>query len=75
MENINSIKEDIQIIDDSISEAYNNLYECLESPNIDYILLKNDAGKTLRSMLDHFSNEEEYEKCSLISSILKKYGQ
>lgn len=73
MENINSIKEDIQLIDDSIVEAYNNLYECLKSPNIDYILLKNDAMETLKSMLDHFSEEEEYEKCALIHSILKKY--
>lgn len=73
MENINSIKEETQLIEDSIAEAYNNLYECLNSPGISYILSKNDAEDTLRSMLDHFSSTEEYEKCALIYSILKKY--
>ena len=73
MENINSIKSETQLIDDSISEAYNDLYECLKSPNIGYILSKNDAEDTLRSMLDHFTEGEEYEKCALIYSILKKY--
>jgi hypothetical protein len=40
-----------------------------------HIISKNDAKETLVSMLDHFTAIEEYEKCSLISSILKKYGQ
>ena len=72
MENINSSKEKTQIIEDCISEAYNDLYECLKSPSIDYILSKNDVEETLRSMLCHFTSTEEYEKCALIYQILKK---
>jgi hypothetical protein len=75
MEKTDNILQEILDIDDSIAEAYNDLYECLESPNAMYIIAKNDARETLVSMLDHFTAIEEYEKCSLISSILKKYGQ
>jgi hypothetical protein len=73
MENTNEVKGETQIIEDSISEAYNDLYKCLKSPSIDYILSKNDADETLRSMLEHFTITEEYEKCALICQILKKY--
>ena len=75
MEKTDNILQEILDIDDSIAEAYNDLYECLKSPNAMYIIAKNDARETLVSMLDHFTSTEEYEKCSLISSILKKYGQ
>jgi hypothetical protein len=75
MENINKIDEKICYIDESIAEAYNDLYECLKSPNIDYILSKNDCKSTLESMLSYFSGEEEYEKCALICSVLKKCKQ
>ena len=73
MENIHNIEDETQIIEDSISEAYNNLYECLKYPSIDYIISKNGSKDTLRDMLEHFTATEEYEKCTLIYSILKKY--
>jgi hypothetical protein len=75
MEKTDNTSLEILDIEESIAEAYNDLYECLESPNAMYIISKNDAKETLVSMLDHFTAIEEYEKCSLISSILKKYGQ
>lgn len=78
MENLDNIKEIDMFnssIDDSISEAYNNLYSCLELGNHNYILSRNDARDTLESMLDHFTSTEEYEKCSLIYLILKKCAE
>jgi hypothetical protein len=74
MENIKESSSFDSSIDDSINEAYNDLYRCLEFSSAKYIVSREDAKETLKSMIDHFSAREEYEKCALIYSILKKYS-
>lgn len=78
MENINNLRESDLFdssIDDSISEAYNDLYSCLESQGPYSILNRANSRETLESMIEHFKSTEEYEKCALIYSILKKSQQ
>jgi hypothetical protein len=73
MENLKESNSFDSSIDDSIDEAYNDLYKCLEFSGERYIVSREDSKETLESMIDHFSAKEEYEKCALICSILKKY--
>lgn len=78
MENLNNLRESDLFdssIDDSITEAYNDLYGCLESQSRYAIVNRRDSRETLESMIDHFKTTEEYEKCALIYSILKKSEQ
>jgi hypothetical protein len=74
MENIKEINSFDSSIEDSINEAYNDLYRCLEFSGARYVASRDYAKETLESRIDHFSSREEYEKCALICSILKKYS-
>jgi hypothetical protein len=74
MENLKESNSFDSSIEDSINESYNDLYKCLEFSGARHIVSRRDAKETLESMIDHFSSREEYEKCALICSILKKYS-
>lgn len=60
------------VLEKEITESFERMYQCLLVGDPVKIARKIGSKEPLERMIIHFSEIEEYEKCSFLSKILEK---
>ena len=74
MEDIQLKKSFNKLVDEVYDEACRDFFDTLNDGDVSFIKTMPGMKERINNTIEHFSGLEEYEKCSFLSNLIKKYN-